>query len=129
MDVAAEDDPDALRPALSLPISEAGRNLSVGQRQLLCFARALLLQPQIIILDEATASVDYATDHIIQTTLRKNFPGVTMLVIAHRLATIIDLDAVLVMDNGKCVEYDTATNLLNSETTMFSSLVNARFRR
>eukprot|EP00946_MAST-07B_sp_MAST-7B-sp1_P004980 g4980.t1 len=125
VDVAAEDDPDALRPALSLPISEAGRNLSVGQRQLLCFARALLLQPQIIILDEATASVDYATDHIIQTTLRKNFPGVTMLVIAHRLATIIDLDAVLVMDNGKCVEYDTAINLLNSETTMFSSLVNA----
>jgi ABC-type multidrug transport system fused ATPase/permease subunit len=120
-----EDDAEILVDALTLPIAEAGRNLSVGQRQLLCFARALLLQPRVIILDEATASVDYGTDRVIQTTLRQNFPGVTMLIIAHRLETIIDLDKILVMDDGKCVEYDTAATLLERDASIFSSLVDA----
>ena len=117
-------DDKTLKRALELPIAEAGRNLSVGQRQLLCFARALLLRPRILILDEATASVDYATDRVIQTTLRENFPGVTMLIIAHRLETIIDLDAVMVMDAGKCVEYGTPKELL-SKKSLFSGLVDA----
>ena len=111
--------------ALQLPIAEAGRNLSVGQRQLLCFARALLLKPKILILDEATASVDYQTDHLIQLTLRKLFEGTTMLVVAHRLQTIIDLDAVLVMEEGRCVEFDTAATLLEDESSFFSGLVDA----
>jgi ABC-type multidrug transport system fused ATPase/permease subunit len=111
--------------ALSLPIAEAGRNLSVGQRQLLCFARALLLRPKILILDEATASVDYQTDHLIQLTLRKLFHGTTMLVVAHRLQTIIDLDAVLVMEEGKCVEFDDAATLLSNPSSFFSGLVDA----
>ena len=79
----------------------------------------------MIILDEATASVDYGTDRVIQTTLRQNFPGVTMLIIAHRLETIIDLDKILVMDDGKCVEYDTAATLLERDASIFSSLVDA----
>lgn len=111
--------------ALMLPIAESGRNLSVGERQLLCFARALLLRPKVLILDEATASVDYATDRVIQVTLRKMFPGTTMLIVAHRLQTIIDLDAVLVMEEGKCVEYDSAHALLSKPTSFFSGLVDA----
>ena len=111
--------------ALQLPIAEAGRNLSVGQRQLLCFARALLLKPKILVLDEATASVDYQTDRLIQVTLRKLFEGTTMLVVAHRLQTIIDLDAILVMEEGQCVEFDDAATLLSDKNSFFSGLVDA----
>ncbi|XP_066094773.1 ATP-binding cassette sub-family C member 2 [Saccopteryx bilineata] len=93
-------------------LAEAGDNLSVGQRQLLCLARALLRKSKILVMDEATAAVDLETDHLIQITIQKEFSHCTTLTIAHRLHTIIDSDKVMVLDNGKIVEYGSPEELL-----------------
>ncbi|KAM7206534.1 ATP-dependent bile acid permease [Naviculisporaceae sp. PSN 640] len=89
---------------LSSPVSESGTNLSQGQRQLLCLARALLKKPNVLVMDEATASIDYATDSAIQETIREL--DCTIITIAHRLQTIADYDKVLVLDKGQVIEYD-----------------------
>ena len=99
--------------ALDTPIQEGGSNLSVGERQLLNLARALLRQPQVLVLDEATASIDGATDAWMQHMLRTRFPGTTLLTIAHRLPTIMDYDLVLVMDAGRAVEFGSPCELLH----------------
>uniref|UniRef100_A0A663DTZ5 ATP binding cassette subfamily C member 2 n=1 Tax=Aquila chrysaetos chrysaetos TaxID=223781 RepID=A0A663DTZ5_AQUCH len=93
-------------------VSEAGENLSVGQRQLVCLARALLRKAKILILDEATAAVDLETDHLIQTTIRSEFVDCTVLTIAHRLHTIMDSNRVMVLQAGRIVEYDSPEELL-----------------
>ncbi|KAL9596849.1 MAG: hypothetical protein Q9219_005519 [cf. Caloplaca sp. 3 TL-2023] len=93
-------------------ISEGGLNLSQGQRQLLCLARAIVSRPKIMVLDEATSAVDMATDVLIQRSIREEFGDSTLIVIAHRLSTIADFDMILVMSEGKAVEYDTPRNLL-----------------
>uniref|UniRef100_A0A8B9S0Y3 Uncharacterized protein n=1 Tax=Accipiter nisus TaxID=211598 RepID=A0A8B9S0Y3_9AVES len=93
-------------------VSEAGENLSVGQRQLVCLARALLRKAKILILDEATAAVDLETDHLIQTTIRSEFADCTVLTIAHRLHTIMDSNRVMVLQAGRIVEYDSPEELL-----------------
>ncbi|KAI8811583.1 P-loop containing nucleoside triphosphate hydrolase protein [Cladochytrium replicatum] len=98
---------------LAYPISENGSNLSQGQRQLVCIARALLRKSRIVVLDEATASVDNETDALIQRTLREGMNGSTIITIAHRLHTIIDYDRVIVLQNGQVVEYDTPYNLMS----------------
>ncbi|KAG0307031.1 hypothetical protein BGZ98_001224 [Dissophora globulifera] len=98
--------------SLDNPVSEGGSNFSQGQRQLLCMARALLRNSKIIVMDEATASVDFATDKLIQSAIQQEFENSTVLCIAHRLNTIILYDKVLVLDHGKVLEYDTPANLL-----------------
>ena len=106
---------------LSSPIAESGSNLSQGQRQLLCLARALLKAPRVLLMDEATASIDYATDGKIQDTLRK-VRGSTIITIAHRLQTIVDYDKVLVLDKGKLIEYDSPWELLSREESIFHGM-------
>ena len=94
-------------------VQEGGTNFSVGERQLICMARALLKKPKILIMDEATASLDNETDAFLQQMIRKQFSNCTTLTIAHRLNTIMDADRVCVMDAGKVAEYDTPYNLLH----------------
>ncbi|XP_047256542.1 ABC transporter C family member 2 isoform X1 [Capsicum annuum] len=104
-------------------VSEAGENFSVGQRQLLSLARALLRRSKILVLDEATAAVDIRTDALIQKTIREEFKSCTMLIIAHRLNTIIDCDRILLLDSGQVLEYDTPEVLLKKEGSAFSRMV------
>ncbi|TRY93238.1 hypothetical protein DNTS_014375 [Danionella cerebrum] len=92
--------------------SEGGENLSLGQRQLVCLARALLRKTKILVLDEATAAVDLETDNLIQSTIRTQFEDCTVLTIAHRLNTIMDYTRVIVMDRGYITEMDTPSNLI-----------------
>ncbi|CAM8996206.1 unnamed protein product [Rhodiola kirilowii] len=108
---------------LDAEVSEAGENFSVGQRQLLSLARALLRRSKILVLDEATAAVDVRTDALIQRTIREEFKSCTMLIIAHRLNTIIDCDRVILLDSGKVLEYDTPEHLLSDEGSAFSKMV------
>merc|ERR1719300_2215281 len=103
-------------------ISEGGDNLSIGQRQLVCLARALLKKTRILVLDEATAAVDLETDDLIQGTIRKEFADSTVLTIAHRLNTIMDYDKIMVLDKGLLVEYDTPDNLLTDDKTIFHGM-------
>jgi len=104
-------------------VEENGSNYSVGQRQLICIARALLTKSKIIVMDEATAAIDIETDAAIQKTIRSDFAGATCLTIAHRLNTIMDCDKILVMDAGRVAEFDSPQNLLAKSSSMFSALV------
>jgi ABC-type multidrug transport system fused ATPase/permease subunit len=105
---------------LSSPVTESGNNLSQGQRQLLCLARALLRRPTVLVMDEATASIDYATDAAIQATIREL--SCTTITIAHRLQTIADYDKVLVLDKGRVVEYGHPWELMRKKKGMFRSM-------
>ncbi|KAL8033738.1 hypothetical protein ABFX02_13G178200 [Erythranthe guttata] len=108
---------------LDAEVSEAGENFSVGQRQLLSLSRALLRRSKILVLDEATAAVDVRTDALIQKTIREEFRSCTMLIIAHRLNTIIDCDKVLLLDAGQVVEFDSPETLLHRQESAFSKMV------
>eukprot|EP00062_Callorhinchus_milii_P022853 gi/632981074/ref/XP_007907389.1/ PREDICTED: canalicular multispecific organic anion transporter 2 [Callorhinchus milii] len=105
---------------LLLQCSEGGENLSVGQRQLVCLARALLRKTRILVLDEATAAVDLETDDLIQSTIRTQFKDSTVLTIAHRLNTIMDYTRVLVLDKGRIAEFDTPANLIAQRGVFYS---------
>ncbi|KAJ2514082.1 hypothetical protein H4217_005958 [Coemansia sp. RSA 1939] len=107
---------------LEFEVMQNGSNFSVGQRQLICLARALLKRAKVLVLDEATAAIDNSTDAIIQESIRKEFKDCTVLTIAHRLNTIIDSDMILALDNGKIAEYDTPQNLLSKENGLFKEL-------
>ncbi|OQE38966.1 hypothetical protein PENCOP_c007G03996 [Penicillium coprophilum] len=111
--------------SLSATISEGGLNLSQGQRQLLCLARAIVARPKIMVLDEATSAVDMETDALIQQSIRAEFGrnATTLLVIAHRLSTIADFDRILVMDAGKAAEFGTPKELMGIEGGVFKNLV------
>lgn len=113
------------RPPLDYQITEHGSNLSVGERQLVCLARALLQNKKIIVLDEATANVDYKTDCIIQSIIRTNLTNRTLLTIAHRLDTVMDYDRIMVVDGGRLVEFDTPLALLQNKNGHFSKMYNA----
>lgn len=108
---------------LDTPVLENGDNWSVGQRQLVALGRALLKQSKILVLDEATASVDSATDNLIQKVIREEFRDCTVCTIAHRIPTVIDSDLVLVLSDGLVAEFDTPLRLLEDKSSMFLKLV------
>lgn len=112
-----------LPEALSARVAENGENFSVGQRQLLCVARALLRQPRVLVADEATASVDSETDSLIQKTIRREFKDCTVLTIAHRINTILDSSKVLVMEDGVVKEYDSVAGLMGRRESTFRGMV------
>merc|ERR1712062_422295 len=111
-----------LESGLQHEVAEGGENLSVGQRQLVCLARALLRKTKILILDEATAAVDLETDDLIQATIRKEFKECTVLTIAHRLNTIMDYDRIMVLGKGVIAEFDSPNSLLENSNSMFYSM-------
>lgn len=137
--------------SLDLEVSEGGKSFSVGERQLICIARALLRKPRLLVMDEATASVDQvglclspslslslsllpsllcnqATDELLQRMIREEFRSATVLTIAHRLNTIMDSDRVLVMDSGHVSEFDAPSTLLQNPESEFTKLVEAAQR-
>lgn len=107
---------------LNSAISESGGNLSQGQRQLLCIARAIVARPKIMVLDEATSAVDMTTDASIQRSIREEFTDSTLLVIAHRLSTIADFDKILVLSEGQVAEFGTPKDLWNKEGGVFRDM-------
>jgi ABC-type multidrug transport system fused ATPase/permease subunit len=113
---------DELPGGLDSMVSESGSNFSVGQRQLLCLARAILNKNKIIVLDEATANVDKRTDQLLQETLRESFQEGTIIAVAHRLDTIIDFDLCLVLGSGKVLEFGSPEELIRAGG-VFSSMV------
>jgi ATP-binding cassette subfamily C (CFTR/MRP) protein 1 len=113
----------ALPGGLLEEVAEGGENFSQGQRQLLCIARSLLRKPKVLVMDEATASIDNETDAAIQQMIRENFKDATVLTIAHRLNTIMDSDRVLVLDDGRVAEYDSPEKLLAKEDSLFKTMI------
>ena len=111
-----------LEGQLYYQLTEGGSNFSAGQRQLLCLARALLQENRVIVLDEATANVDFATDGLIQETIRTEFKHCTVLTIAHRVSTILDYDRVMVLEGGNIVEFDRPEKLLKLQDGKFAEL-------
>ncbi|GAA5856811.1 hypothetical protein JCM8547_008855 [Rhodosporidiobolus lusitaniae] len=111
-----------LSVTLETPVSAGGNNFSAGQRQLLALARALLRRSQVIIMDEATASVDFETDQKIQHVIRDEFADALVLTVAHRLLTIVDYDLILVLDQGKVLEYDSPASLLRKKEGTFRKM-------
>lgn len=110
------------RLTLDSVVEDEGGNLSIGQRSLVSLARALVLDTKILILDEATASVDFQTDHYIQQTIASEFKNRTILCIAHRLRTIIGYDRICVLDAGQIAELDTPLRLFNSPGSIFRAM-------
>ncbi|KAL2920613.1 ABC transporter C family member 10 [Bienertia sinuspersici] len=104
-------------------VVEDGSNWSMGQRQLFCLGRALLKRSRVMVLDEATASIDNATDMILQKTIRTEFVDCTVITVAHRIPTVMDCTKVLGISDGKLVEYDDPINLMNKEGSLFAQLV------
>ncbi|CAH1406917.1 unnamed protein product [Nezara viridula] len=111
-----------LPAGLQHEVTEGGENISVGQRQLICLARALLRKTKILILDEATAAVDLETDDFIQKTIRSEFSDCTVLTIAHRINTIMDSDRVLVLDQGRVKEFDSPSELIKNKSSIFHGM-------
>ena len=103
-------------------IKEYGNNMSFGCRQLVCFARAILRKSKIIILDEATSSVDQKTEEVITNAVDNIFKDSTVITIAHRINTVKKCDKIIVMENGKICEFDTPDNLIKNENSKFYSL-------
>ncbi|CAF3694293.1 unnamed protein product [Adineta steineri] len=117
--LVADDMPNGLESI----VTESGSNLSVGQKQLVCLARAILKKSKILVVDEATANVDNATDELIQRAIRDKFRECTVLTVAHRLRTVIDSDRILVLGNGELLEFDTPDELLSNPSSQFAMLV------
>ncbi|KAK0424597.1 hypothetical protein QR680_008742 [Steinernema hermaphroditum] len=113
---------ESLPERLEHEVAEGGENLSVGQRQLVCLARAVLHRTRILVLDEAAAALDLETDALIQRTIREHFRQCTVLTIAHRLNTVVDNDRLLVLERGQVKEFDSPHNLLADRDSLFHSM-------
>ncbi|KDR79985.1 hypothetical protein GALMADRAFT_242167 [Galerina marginata CBS 339.88] len=113
---------------LDAKVSEGGENFSTGEKQLLCMARAILKRSKVLVMDEATASVDYATDELIGKTIRHEFAESTILTIAHRLRTVIDYDRVMLLEQGRIIEFDRPATLLSNPASKFYALCKATGR-
>ena len=113
---------------LEYRVNETGSNFSVGERQLVCLARALVQKSKIIVMDEATANVDFKTDNLIQEVIRHKFKDSTVLTIAHRLNTIMDYDKALILDGGRMVEFD-KPEILIQNGGIFAELVKNSYAR
>ncbi|KDQ16441.1 hypothetical protein BOTBODRAFT_186495 [Botryobasidium botryosum FD-172 SS1] len=107
---------------LNTRVSASGANFSHGQRQLVALARALLRQSTVIIMDEATSSIDFNTDATIQKTIREQFGNSLLITIAHRIRTVVDYDRLIIMDKGTIVEFDTPSNLIAKEGGLFREM-------
>ncbi|XP_015900330.3 ABC transporter C family member 3-like isoform X2 [Ziziphus jujuba] len=108
---------------LDSTVTENGENWSMGQRQLVCLGRVLLKKSKVLVLDEATASVDTATDNLIQQTLRQHFSSCTVITIAHRITSVLDSDMVLLLSHGLIEEYGSPARLLDNKASSFAQLV------
>ncbi|KAJ3691951.1 hypothetical protein LUZ60_012301 [Juncus effusus] len=108
---------------LDSPVTDDGDNWSAGQRQLFCLGRVLLKKNKILVLDEATASIDSATDAVLQQIIKREFAACTVVTIAHRVPTVTDSDMVMVLSYGKLVEYDKPSRLMETTDSAFSKLV------
>ncbi|KAJ3097766.1 hypothetical protein HDU96_000252, partial [Phlyctochytrium bullatum] len=113
---------ERLEGKLDAQVNQGGENFSVGQRQLICLARAVLRKSRVLVLDEATAAIDYETDALIQKTIREIAKDSSVITIAHRINTIVDYDRILVLDQGRIAEFDTPRNLLSNKKSKFYSL-------
>jgi len=115
---------DENKITLDTQIASSGGNLSVGQRQIIALARAMVRRSKLLILDEATSAIDYKTDNVIQSSLRRELGGdVTVITVAHRLQTIMDSDKIMVLDAGNIVEFDSPQELLKLSDGQLRSLV------
>ena len=105
-------------------IAEGGSNLSVGEKQLICITRAILRKSKIVIMDEATASIDYKTEEIIQKAVNEIMENSTVITIAHRIKTILNCDRVITLDNGEIIDFDSPKKLLDRKKGLFYELYN-----
>ena len=121
-------DEDEDGKGLKFKVKEEGKNLSVGERQLICIIRAILRSNRIVILDEATANIDVVTEQTIQKLIDEEFKGATVICIAHRLNTIIRSDRVLVMGEGRALEYDSPQSLMANSESVFSQMLKEKKR-
>ena len=109
---------------LNMIITENGGNISIGERQLICITRAILRKSKIIVMDEATASIDVNTENIIQKAINNLLNDSTILTIAHRIKTVLNSDRILVLDNGEVIEFDNPKTLLANKNSMFYEFYN-----
>ena len=96
-------------------VENNGNNISIGEKQLICIARALIKKSKIILMDEATANIDYKTETFLQSSINKELKDCTVITIAHRIKTIINYDKILVLNNGEMIEFDSPKNLLEKK--------------